>query len=123
DWLDTARDPEFLNWISESPYRQRLAAAADPYDFDAAEDLFGMYDDRRARTKEVEKANRRRKKLADAALESSGPSVPDHEETFSRRNLLQARVAAKKGNKDARQWLADNQQAIALAYAEGRITD
>lgn len=123
NWQETATDAEFLNWVSESPYRQRLAASADQWDFDAAEDLFGMYADLKGRAKEQEKSRKRKKQLDDASLESSSPSVPEHEETFSRRNLLQARVSAKKGNKDARQWLADNQDSIALAYAEGRIID
>lgn len=122
-WQETIKDEAFLDWVKGSQYRLRLAQAADAYDFDAANDLFDMYEDYTGRAQEVEKSAKRKQQLRDASLESSSPGTIDTEETFSRANLLEARLAAKRGDTAARRWLAENGDAIALAYEEGRITD
>lgn len=120
DWQETAQDPEFLNWVAEHPYRQRLAAAADQFDFDAADALFGLYSDSKRST---QGRAEREQQLRDATLESGSASVPEHEDSFSRYNLTEARIAAKRGDPNARKWLKDNATAIALAYEKGHITD
>jgi hypothetical protein len=122
DWQTEVKSPEFQNWVNESPYRQRLAQAADSYDFDAADTLFGIYNDLKGSKRKVDTAERDQA-LRDATLESSGAPVPDMEEEFSRANLMQARIAAKRGSSTARQWLNDNSAGIAKAYEDGHITD
>lgn len=123
DWRETANSPEFLEWVQGSPYRLRLAQAADAYDFDAANDLFAMYEDHTGTAQAAEAEATRNQQLNDATLETSSPGTIDTDETFSRQNLMDARIAAQKGDASARQWLAANGDAIALAYEEGRITD
>lgn len=43
DYQETMQDQAFQQWIASSPYRVRLATATIQNDFDAAEELFGLY--------------------------------------------------------------------------------
>lgn len=124
DWRNTVEQDEFLEWVKEKPYRARLAVAADNYDFDAARDLFGAYAELQAsKQHSKEEARKRERQLQDATLESGSAHVADPGEKFSRKNLMQARIAARHGDRNAKEWLAANADAIAVAYEEGRITD
>lgn len=123
DWRQVAATEEFSNWVESSPYRTRLAKAADQFDFDAAEDLFGSYKEHLSLTEQVAAEADRRQKLADATMESSTTSHIESDEKFSRTDLQNARIAASKGDQRARQWLANHAEAIAIAYEEGHIVD
>ena len=122
-WRDTVATPEFADWVASSPHRQRLAQAADQYDFDAAEDLFGLYNDHLSTKQKVVEEAQRQQQLADATLESSSPGVIDTPDTFSRTDLANARIAAHRGDQAARDWLNAHAEAIAVAYEEGNIID
>lgn len=121
NWKEEAASPEFQNWVAASPYRLRLAAAADKYDLDAAEDLFSAYaDTRRTDTKGDEV---RSEKLKKATLESSSPATPRRTKTFSRREVMERKTKAAKGDWQSGEWIRENAAAIDAAYAEGRIVD
>lgn len=122
-WEQDAHDPEFINWIHEKPHRVKLARAADNWDFDAAETLFGTYYDQRETKKAKQSKEERKQKVKEVTLESAGAGAPDLEETFSRTALMEKRLAAKRGNRDADNWLRANAERIAIAYEEGRIVD
>jgi hypothetical protein len=122
DWKKEAASPEFQNWVTSSPYRMRLAAAADKYDLDAAEDLFSAYADTR-RTDTNEEKEERSAKLKNATLETSSPSTPRRTKTFSRREVMDKKTRAAKGDWQAGEWLRENSASIDAAYAEGRIVD
>lgn len=123
DWKDKAQSPEFVNWVNERPYRARLAAQADQYDFDAAEELFSMYEDSSRGRKEHQDRQHRSEQLERAGLESGAASQPPMTKTFSRFDLLNKRIRAKQGDRKAAMWLSENGQAIQRAYEEGRIVD
>lgn len=120
-WKEEASTPEFQNWVQSSPYRMRLAAAADKYDLDAADDLFSAYADTR-RTDDGSN-ERRTEKLKKATLESSGPATPRRHKGYSRREVMDKKTRAAKGDWQAGEWLRENAHAIDAAYAEGRIVD
>lgn len=113
-------DPAFVNWVQEKPHRMRLAQAANQYDFDAAEELFGLYEDSRPRKQTKQN---RRQAVASAALESTNAEPAQLDEVVSRSLIVQAKLAAKRGDREAEQWLRQNAEAIAIAYEEGRIVD
>lgn len=121
-WKDEVSTPEFSNWLAESPFRQRLAQAADGYDMDAARDLFSLYNEHKniSQSRRKSKAN---EQLDHASLESGGPEASEQPQKFSRRALMDKRIMAKRGDDDAAQWLIDNAESIAIAYEEGRVTD
>ena len=122
-WRDTVKDPEFVNWVEERPHRLRLAAAADQYDFDAAEELFSLYEDANAGRRASQETQRRDQQLSQAGLETGSAAPAPKGKTFSRYELMQKRIAANRGNRDAAMWLQGNADAIQRAYAEGRIVD
>lgn len=127
DWRQTVVDPEFVGWVREAPYRLRMAQAADQFDLEAADALLNMYNEeqnrKQAETNAVEREQRRQRAVRNASLESSGPVTPESVPTFSRNDLINKKIAAKRGDEQADRYLKTNGAAIQLAYAEGRITD
>lgn len=122
-WEQDVHNPEFIDWINEKPHRVRLARDADSGDFGAAETLFGTYyDQREAKQAKVSKEERRQK-VKEVTLESAGAGAPDLETKYSRTALMEKRLAAKRGDRNADHWLRSNAESIAIAYEEGRIVD
>lgn len=122
-WRADIQDPEFGEWVASSTYRQRLAAAGNSYDMDAATDLLDMWNDHKNRSQEAVATQTRERQLDAATLESSSPEGFEPEETFSRLDLMNKRIAAKRGNREAEDWLRAHSAAIHLAYREERVTD
>jgi len=123
EWQDDVKDPAMISWIHEKPFRVRLARSADAGDFDAAEELFGLYYDTQKKAQKQEQKQEKRKRVQAAGLESSGAGVPETTEKFSRSALLEKRIAAKRGDSAAQRYLDANADAIAQAYSEGRVVD
>jgi hypothetical protein len=122
-WREDVHDPAMIAWIHEKPYRVRLARAADARDFEAAGQLFGSYYDTKARSNKEEKRQEKKRKVLDASLESAGAGVPETVERYSRSELLEKRIAAKRGDSAAERWLNAHADSIQQAYAEGRVVD
>lgn len=126
DWQDTVSSEEFKAWALAKPYRQQMVARADQFDFEAAEEVLSMYADLHAKeadTAAQDAERERQKALADATMESSSAESAASDEVVSRQVVIDAKLAAKRGNAEARNWLAANAAAIQQAYAEGRVTD
>lgn len=121
-WKDTVRSDEFTKWAQASPYRLRMAQAADGWDMDAADELLGMYSEVTGRESQSDQ-DQRNADLQNATLESSSAEVLAGEPGFSRSELLQHRVAAKHGNQESIAYMDKNAEAIAIAYENGAITD
>jgi hypothetical protein len=122
-WEQDVHNPEFINWINEKPHRVRLARDADSGDFGAAETLFGTYYDQREVKQAKVSKEERRQKVKEVTLETSGAGAPDLEMKYSRTALMEKRLAAKRGDRNADHWLRSNAESIAIAYEEGRIVD
>lgn len=123
EWRTDVNSSEFNDWVNASSYRQRLMAAGHQYDFDAANDLLSMWNDHKNRSQELEQSRKRERQLDDATLESSSPEGFEPEESYSRSEIMENKIAAKQGNRKAEAWVRKHSAAINLAYAEGRITD
>lgn len=126
DWRTKAQTSEFSTWIQESPYRARLVQEADAGDFDAAEELLGMYYESEAQAdtnEEVAAPVSAAQQLADAMLETGSPAPKGTDDVYSGSELMELRISAKKGDLRAERWLAAHADSIANAYAEGRIVD
>lgn len=120
---EDVRDPAFLDWVKSSNFRVRLAVAADNGDLDAADELFGLYNDAKASRKNQESATERRSRVKAVSLETSSPTQPDLIERISRVELMEKRLAAKRGDLSADRWLRANSAKILQAYAEGNVVD
>jgi hypothetical protein len=127
DWRQEVMSPEFTEWVGESPYRQRMYRDADNGDFDAAEEILGMYYELRRRQDDGQEQEVQQRateqQLNDAILETGSPAPVSTEDTYSRHDLMEARLAAKRGDQKAERWLQAHSESIALAYEEGRIVD
>jgi hypothetical protein len=123
NWMDEVQSEPFLEWVKGSSYRTRLALDANNYDFDAANDLLGMWYDHKDIEQTVEKRQKREQDLRNATLESSSPPGVQVPETYSRSELLEKRIAAKRGDQKAERWLQAHADSIAVAYEEGRISN
>lgn len=125
DWRTKAQSPEFLEWVKESPYRVRMVQDADAGDFDAAEEVLGMYYELESEAQDTSEqtAAAQQGSLRDAMLESGSPAPTELVETYSRNELMELRLSAKRGDLKAERWLAAHGDAIARAYEEGRIVD
>jgi hypothetical protein len=123
EWQNDVTNPEFIEWIKEKPHRISMAQRADRGDFNAAEELFGTYYDFRDAAAKRKERETRKQQVRQVSLESPGAEVPEQNETFSRRALTDKRILAKRGDRNAAQWLQDNAERIAIAYEERRIVD
>lgn len=120
---ETAQTAEFVEWVQASPYRVRLAGKADSYDLDAAEELFGLYGDSTQAHETVEQRVKRETDLRNASLETSGPEYSESEVQFSRAEVIDYKLRAKLGDREAQVWLTKNAEDIAIAYEEGNLID
>jgi hypothetical protein len=127
-WETKVAESEFADWAKESQYRTRLAQQAYNGDLDAAEELLGYYyhdlegmEEQKAEEREQEHPQARN--LRNAISESGGPSPSEVEETYSRSELMETRIAAQQGSLKAQRWLAAHADEIQSAYIEGRIVD
>jgi hypothetical protein len=121
-WRDQAVSTEFVEWVQSSPARVRIAQMAEQHDVSAADDLMSMwYETNNARGSQD--AAQRNEQLRNASLETSGSALPDMVDTFSRADLMNHRINAKRGDSDSLAYLKSNAEAIAIAYEEGHITD
>lgn len=125
DWQTKVQDLAFQQWVQESPYRSRLVQDADAGNLDAAEDLLGMYYDSLSNNDHVNREHDAEANPAfrDAMLESSSPPSAELETTYSRHELMERRLAAKKGDIASERWLRAHSDSIAKAYEEGRVID
>lgn len=122
DWQSTVQSDEFLNWVQESPYRLRMAQQADKFDMDAAEEILGLWNDRKGLTDLRQEAERDRR-LSEASLESSSAEAPRSEKKYSRSEIMENRIRANHGDPQAQDWLRAHAEGIAIAYEEGNLTD
>jgi len=119
-YKDTMADPAFLEWIKASPFRVRMAQAADGGDFEAADELFSTYADISS-VKTEKRTHNKREEVKKAGLVSSGGSAPAPVEKYDRIKLESLRIAARRGDREAENYLRANGADILKAYEEGRI--
>jgi hypothetical protein len=123
DWQEDAQKPEFLDWVREKRSRVMLIQAADALDFEAAEELLGSYYEQTNKAEEENSNAETEQQLRDATLESGSPAPTELVDTYSRSELMELRINANQGDLKAQRYLAAHGDAIANAYADGRIID
>lgn len=125
DFEKTMGTTEFTSWVAESPYRQKLAAAAaQKGDFDAADELFGLYDSVKAEKSTKEKTADPKEAAKAASLAKRGGSsaagVSDTssggKKIYSRSELVNLRI-----NKPEEFQERYDSGELRDAYREGRV--
>lgn len=124
DFEQTMQNSEFQEWIQGSAYRQRLAnAAATKADYDAADELFGLYNSSRPAKTEEKKPTDALEAARRASLTQKGGSSAagvvntssDGKKIYSRHELIEMRIH-KPEEYDSR-YLSE----FLPAYKEGRV--
>lgn len=124
---ETMADDDFIDWVKSTPHRQRLAAsAASRGDFDAAEELFGLYEDVRKVKEASVTGSDQKAKAAAADAKTLRPgnggagkrtaSAAPAGKTFKRSELTKLYMH----DRDAYNAMGTE---IRAAYAGGRVTN
>lgn len=117
DMTDILGDSAFIDWVKESSFRTRLLQEADRnYDFEAADEIFSLWKDRKSlvsQTAAVEKQARSSTAKAAATGSASG-SGEKSRKVFRRADII------KLMRDDPNRYQALSNE-IMQAYAEGRV--
>lgn len=125
---EDVQDPEFVNWVKNNPALTRLAQRADSYDFDAADQLFGLWSEKKGLKQNVEKLAKemvdKQKREKDGTLEGSSGSDSSNEVVLNRAEIRELHKQVLLGNKAAKaKWEDKKFQNMRLkAYASGRVS-
>jgi hypothetical protein len=129
-YQETMADDDFLDWVKATPHRQKLAAAAAARgDFDAAEELFGLYEDVRKVKEASVTGNDKTPKASDA--KTLRPGNGNTTGGASKRTTTGANTTAKsfKRSELTTLYIRDRDAynsmgaEIRAAYREGRVTN
>jgi hypothetical protein len=119
DFQEIVQDSNFQDWVKGSKIRTQLFAAADRYDFDAANELLSTWKERsminKTKEAEAEQEAERRKALKGASSESRSSGEAKAGKKIYRRADL---IRLKQTDPNRYETLQDE---ILMAYAEGRV--
>lgn len=116
-------DPDFINFVKASKVRLALAAAADNYDYDAADELFSTYKElKQVKAAKSEEAQKQVKEAQDKSAKSlKAASVPMASGTGESSKKIYRRadlIKLKMTDPNRYEALSDE---IMKAYQEGRV--
>lgn len=117
DFGSIVQDPEFAEWVKQSPIRTQLYAKADAeFDYDSANELLSTYKQlKQIKTQQVETAGKETlKQNLKAAAVDTGGTGESSKRVYRRADLIRLRM----NDPDRYEAL---EPEIMLAYAEGRV--
>lgn len=122
------QDPAFAAWVKSNPSLVRMAQKADAYDFDSADQLFGLWKEKKSVKAEVEQKVKevtdKQKKERAGTLEGSSGVDASSETIWNRAEIREIQRKALLGDRTARakwedpKWQAQRRKA----YADGRVS-
>lgn len=121
-YQETMSDPAFADWVRESGTRVSLAQRADQWDFDAADALFSLYESEQALNGITQK-NQADQAFEQAQLESAGIGEPPPDARYSRTEMRELMISAKRGDQKAERYLNTHLPKYRAALAAGEVTD
>jgi hypothetical protein len=117
DYMDTVNDSNFAAWVQGSPIRTKLFIEAERnFDYDAAVELLGTWNDRKQLTQKVTDTSKvdRDKQLQAADVGSTGANEPVSKKKYRRSDII------KLMQTDPNRYAALSDE-IMRAYQEGRV--
>jgi hypothetical protein len=117
DFGNIVQDPEFAEWVKQSPVRTQLYAKADAeFDYDSANELLSTYKQlKQIKTQQVETAGKETlKQNLKAAAVDTGGTGESSKRVYRRADLIRLRM------NDPERYEALEPEIMA-AYAEGRV--
>lgn len=128
-YKEDVQDPKFVEWIKKNRTRQELARMADNFNFDAAEELWAMWDEHKTSVKEIEEARKeraeaeRKRKEKDGILEGASGTDSSNEAVLDRQEIKNLHRQALLGDRAAMaKWNNPKFQEMRLkAYRDKRV--
>ena len=122
-WQADIADQAFLTWVSKNPVRVHLASQADARDFNAATNLWALWQEHKDLTSTV-KQEKKEQKFVEARTTKTGAGETAPATTYSRAKLMELRRRAYSGSDTAASdRLREIQPDLIQAYKEGRVKD
>lgn len=121
-YQETMSDPAFAEWVKQSNTRIGLAQRSDQWDFEAADALFSLYESEQALSG-ITAEQTAAAALENATLESAGIGEPPPEAKFSRHDMREVMISARRGDAKAERYLEINLPKYRAALAAGQVTD
>jgi len=122
NYQETMSDPAFVDWVKANNTRLALAQRADKWDFSAADALFSLYEAEQ-KTVTITTQQEANEALQQAELESAGVGEPPPDPQYSRSEMLEYMIAAKRGDEKAERYLNTHIEKYRQALAAGEVTD
>ena len=125
---DDIVDPEFANWVKANPSLSKLAVRADAYDFEAAHQLMGLWEEKKSIKQNAEKLAKelmeKKEKEKAGTLEGASGADASTEVVLNRAEMRLLQQKALAGDKAAQaKWNDPKFRAARLrAYASGRVS-
>lgn len=120
-YQETAKSPEFKDWLAESSYRTRLFAQASRFDLDAAEDLFTAYAEYKGSGKPEtpleDAAMEKRREIRQASTETGGAGKTSSK---TGKKIYKSTELVRLYNTD-RERYNEMMPEIQAAFKEGRV--
>lgn len=124
-FVDDMQDPNFISWVQKNPVRKTLGEAAAANNFEAAANLWDMWDEHKSLTGTTKtEAKQQSGKTVPVTVKSSpAESMRSGKPILSRSKLMELRLKAASGDQAANARLYDPafQARLNEAYAEGRV--
>lgn len=124
-YQDDLQNPEFVEWVKSNKVRVALGVAANGGDYEAANSLWSLWDERNSELKESKAKEKelRKKQEKLGTLESGGTTGLETDRVYSRQDFIDVQIKAASGDPSAQaKWRDPAFQAERLkAYAEKRV--
>lgn len=125
DYKKDLTDPDFAEWVKASRARVRLIQAADQFNLEAAQDLWGMWKEHQELSDKQEQRNKEKDKRAqaeqDATFEGGSSNDSGQETVYDRQKLIDLRISAMRGDRKAQDKLKKFEGKLMNAYQERRV--
>lgn len=121
DFVSDINDQDFLAWVNKNPLRQALANETAKKNFQAASNLWDLWDEHKELTSSIEKVAPATKKVPttvkSSPIENKGKTI------YSSAKLMELRMKVQDGHEPSvMRWKNQEfQNNLIQAYAEGRV--
>jgi len=122
DYAEIGADPEFRNWVGQSPMRQDMYARGNDYDLSAADALFSLYKAEN-NIAQMTSESAQQRQIQAANLEDSSSIMVNEAPKYSRSEYVDTLMRARQGDLDADRWVKRNAEGYRLALGSGNVRD
>ncbi|KKL59012.1 hypothetical protein LCGC14_2219630, partial [marine sediment metagenome] len=113
---------EFGEWVKENTTRLELVQRASQFDMIAADALFTLWETEQA-VKQTLEETQAATQIDAVNLESGAGAEPAAPERYSRSDMLEQKIRAKQGVREAQRYVKQHEVAYREALGQGNVRD